>query len=105
MSQIVELEDGVLIEVESQHGFQPMSGDGKRQKLKSALKDMKPFLTNLAGEFRECMDGMKETARIDQVAVELGVSFEAEGSLFIAKGKTGANLSVTFTLKADDKNV
>jgi hypothetical protein len=36
---------------------------------------------------------------IEQAEIELGISFEAEGNLYIAKSKTTANLNIKLILK------
>jgi hypothetical protein len=45
---------------------------------------------------------LREEVDLEQVEIELGLSFEAEGNIYITKANLGANLTVRMTLKNKD---
>lgn len=103
MSKIVSLQDGTLIEIESeQAGLEECSYDSSRKKLKKSLSDIKPFLVNVAGQFRDTLTAIEKNVNVDSMQVQVGLSFEGEGNVYIVKGKAGASLNVTLTLKPNE---
>ena len=44
---------------------------------------------------------ISKEVHIEQAEVELGLSFEGEGNIYITKAKAGAKLNIKLTIKAD----
>ena len=98
ISKLIKLEDGTLVEIEVP-GDQmvPISG-GAAGKVDGAVKNIKPILLNALRPLVETWNEIKNI-NIEQAEIELGLSFEGEGNLYITKAKAGANLTVKLTIK------
>jgi len=98
-TQLIELGDGTLVEVKVEPGqAQPISG-GFANKVTTTFDKICPLLAKIC---RPIADGWKELNQdmnIEQAEVELGLSFEGEGNLYVTKSKAGANLTVKLVLK------
>lgn len=98
-AKLIELEDGTLVEVEvSEDQAQQISG-GFADKVSSSFEKIKPILLNTCKPVTEVWKELNKDMEIDQAQIQLGLSFEGEGNLFVTKSKAGANISVTLTLK------
>jgi hypothetical protein len=98
-SKLIELEDGVLIEIDKPTGeVQEISG-GAADRLKDATIDrIKPIILKAAKPIAEVYKELNRDMEVRQAEVELGLGFEAEGNLYITKAKGNANLVVKLTL-------
>ena len=98
-TKLIKLEDGSLVEVE-------VSGDEVQQiagsladKVDATINKIKPILLKTCQPIVAAVKDLREDADIEQVEVEVGLSFDAEGNIYITKAKFGANLLVRMTLK------
>ena len=99
-TKLIELQDGTLVEVEVEpNAARPISG-GFAEKVGARLEALHPVLTRVCAPVVESWKDLSEKFTIDQAEIEVALSFEGEGNIYIAKGKTGANLTVKFVLKA-----
>lgn len=102
-TKLIELDDGVLVEVEvSPDQAQPISG-GMASRVKASLEKIQPVLHNVASSVAEEWRTMKENnpVHVKQAEISLGLSFEAEGNLYITKSKASANVTIKLTLEID----
>jgi len=60
---------------------------------------VKPLLVNAARPVLEAWHELSADMQVEQAEIELGLSFETEGNVFIARGTAGANMVVKLTLK------
>ena len=98
-TKLIELNNGALVEVEvSEDQAREISG-GLADKVETSFDKIKPLLLNLCRPFTETWKELNKEMNVDQVEVQLGLSFEGEGNLFVTKSKAGANLTVKLTLK------
>jgi hypothetical protein len=98
-TKLIQLEDGTLVEVEVTAGqAQPISG-GLASKVNSTLDKIYPLLISTCRPIASALNSLKTDTEITQAEVQVGLSFENEGNVYIAKAKTGANLTVKLTLK------
>ena len=100
-TKLIELDDGVLIEVEvSPDQAQPISG-GMASRVKASLEKLQPVLRHVAASVAEEWRATPESnaVRVKQAEISLGLSFEAEGNLYITKSKATANLTIKLTLE------
>jgi Trypsin-co-occurring domain 1 len=101
-TKLIELQDGTLVEVEVEpNKAQPISGVFA-DKVDMSFAALRPMLTKVCAPVLESWKELDKQFAISQAEVSFSVSFEAEGNIYIAKGKAGANLSVKFILKAKD---
>lgn len=98
-SKLIELDDGTLVEVEvSEDQARKISG-GFAEKVNTTLDKVKPVLTNICRPIIETWKEINKEMHIEQAEVELGLSFEGEGNLYVTRSKLGANLTVKLVLK------
>ncbi|MCB0263809.1 MAG: CU044_2847 family protein [Calditrichia bacterium] len=98
-TKLIKLEDGTLIEVEvPENQAQQISG-GFADKVSKRFENVKPILVNTCRPLISAWHEINKEMHIDQAEIELGLSFEGEGNLYITKTKAGANLTVKLTLK------
>ena len=98
-SKLIELQDGILIEAEvPEDEVRPISG-GAADKVGSSMEVIKPILLKACKPITEVWGELNKDLSVEQVDIELGLGFEAEGNLFITKASGSANLKVKITLK------
>lgn len=98
-TKLIELRDGTLVEAEVDASeARPISG-GAADKVASALDTIEPILVNVCRPIASAWNTIGEALVVESVQIELGLSFEGEGNIFITKAKAGANLTVTLTVK------
>jgi len=98
-TRLIELEDGTLVEVEvSSEEAQEISG-GLAEKVGTTFDKIKPILINTCRPIASTWQEISRHMQIEQAEIELGLSFEGEGNLFVTKSKAAANLTVKLVLK------
>jgi NTP-dependent ternary system trypsin peptidase co-occuring protein len=101
-TKLIQLEDGTLVEVEVSEGqAQPISG-GYAQKISASFDKIQPILVRICRPLSAAWQEINQETRIEQAEVEVSLSFEGEGNLYITKAKAGANLSVKLVLKPNN---
>jgi len=98
-TKLIELKDGTLVEVEVSEAHAQQISGGFADKVSSSFDKIKPILLNTCRPIADVWKEINKDMQIDQAQIQLGLSFEGEGNLFITKSKAGANISVTLTLK------
>lgn len=98
-TRLIKLKDGTLMEV-SMHGdqVQQISG-GLAAKVDATLDKIKPVLLNACKPITAVWKELNKEMHIHQAEVELGLSFEGEGNLYVTRLKSEANLTVKLVLK------
>lgn len=97
--KLIRLEDGTLVEVEvSADQAQPISG-GLADKVGATFDKVKPVLLSACRPILSVWQELNKDMQIEQAEVQLGLSFEGEGNLYITKSKAGANITVKLVLK------
>lgn len=98
-TKLIQLEDGTLVEVEVQEGqVQEISGSFA-DRVNSTFDNVKPILLKTCRPIAAAWKEINQEMHIEQAEVELGLSFEGEGNLYVTKTKAGANLTVKLVLK------
>ena len=98
-SKLIKLEDGTLVEVEAAGDeVQKISG-GLAEKVDATLNKIKPVLLKTCQPIVEAVKELREDIDLEQVEVEVGLSFDIEGNIYVTKTKFGANVLVRMTLK------
>ena len=98
-TKLIELEDGILVEVEvPEEQSQQISG-GFAERVNITFEKIKPVLLKVCYPITETWKELSKEMQIEQAEVELGLSFEGEGNLFITKSTIGANLKIKLALK------
>jgi len=104
-TRLIELDDGTLVEVEvAESEAVPISG-GAAEKVASSFDKIEPVLIGVCKPVAQVWKAVGEGLHIDSVQIELGLSFEGEGNVFVSRAKAGANLTVTLTVTQHHSSV
>jgi hypothetical protein len=97
-TKLIRLDDDILIEVEAeQTEYYPISSLAER--IERSFEDsIRPALVKVCHHVMASWRQLDPALGFQQAEIEFGLSFEAEGNLFISKATTGANLQVRFLL-------
>ena len=99
-TKLIQLDDDTLIEVEAPEGQVEEISGGFAERIEDAtFEKIKPLLVKACKPISEAWQEINQDLEIEQVEVELGLSFEAEGNLYVTKSKAGSNLVVKLVLK------
>lgn len=98
-TKLIELEDGILIEVDAREGEARQIAGGVAERISASLQNVQPLLTAVSKTIADAWQTVSQNVEIEKATVELGLSFEGEGNVFITKATAGANLIVTLELK------
>ncbi len=98
-TSLVKLSDGTLVEVQvPADQVQEISGT-LAQKVNAALDSVQTTILDVCRSMATSLDSLAQTVAIDEAEIEFGLSFEAEGNLYITKASSGANLQVKIKFK------
>jgi hypothetical protein len=98
-SKLIKLADDTLVEIESTENQVNAISGGTSDRVESAIDVIKPLILKACKPISEIYKELDKDMAIEQVELELGLGFEAEGNLFITKAKGNANLVVKITIK------
>jgi len=98
-TRLIQLDDGTLVEVEAKpDDVQQISSDAAR-KVRESIDRVQPILVSACRPVIAAWDELSQDLAIEGAEIELGLSFEAEGGIYIVRGTATANLVVKLTLK------
>ena len=98
-TKLIKLEDDTLVEVEvAPDQVQQISG-GLADKVSATFEKIKPILVKTCRPIISAWKEINKELKIEQAEIEIGLSFEGEGNLYVTKSKAGANLTVKLLFK------
>ncbi len=98
-TKLIELEDGTLVEVEVPEDQAQQISGGLADKVSATVDKIKPVLVKVCQPITAAWKEISKDMEIEKAVVEVGLSFEGEGNLYVTKSKAGANLTITLELK------
>jgi hypothetical protein len=98
-TKLIELEDGTLVEVEVAADQARQISGGLADKVSSTFDTIQPVLVKVCRPITAAWYEINQDMSIEQAEIELGLSFESEGNLYVTKAKANANLTVKLVLK------
>ena len=102
-TQLIEFHDGPLVEVEVRSDqVQEVSGRFAR-KVGATFDKIRPLIVDACRPVVSACEDLNRDLDIESAEVELGLSFEGEGNLYVTKSTAGANLTVKLVLKPRPK--
>lgn len=101
-TKLIELEEGILVEIEVPVGQAEQISGGFADKVNATFGSIQTTLVTSCRPIVAAWKELSQDMNIEQAEVELGLSFEGEGNIYITKSKAGANLTVKLTLKPKD---
>lgn len=100
-TELVELQDGILVEIQSDPDERPRQVTaGAAQRVEGAMDAAKDLLLKAVQPVVSVWSELNRDLAIDQVVIELGLGFEGSGKLFIVQGTGKANVSFKLTVRA-----
>jgi hypothetical protein len=96
-TKIIPLADGLQVEVDVGDGRQAVSTVGDLAT--KGWNQVESILRHITGPFVNVYQDLAKDASISEIAVEIGLAFEASGSIFVVKSGASANLKVSIKLK------
>lgn len=101
---LIRLNDGSLVEVDIPDDQVEQIAGGLPRQVKTSIDVIKPILTNICrpivAAWKE-LDGFDQGTSVQGAEIEIGLGFEGEGNVYIAKAKTGVNVTVRLMLKSE----
>ena len=98
-TKLIELEDGTLVEVEVLPNEVQAISSGLANRVGQSFDRICPILIRVSRPIAEAWKEINQEMDVEQAEVEIGLSFEGEGNLYVTKSKAGANLTVKLVLK------
>ncbi|HYT02949.1 MAG TPA: CU044_2847 family protein, partial [Candidatus Acidoferrum sp.] len=68
-------------------------------KVNANIDKIKPILTSVAQPILETWNEINQDMLVEQAEVELGLSFDIEGNVYITKASVAANITIKLVLK------
>lgn len=102
-SKLIELEEGILVEIEVPSNQVEQISGGAADRVNSTLNKIKPILINACKPVSSAWKELNKDMNIEKAEIELGLSFEGEGNIYITKTKAGANLTIKLILGPKNK--
>jgi hypothetical protein len=97
-SKLVKLDDGLLVEIDVPGDQVVQIAGGVAEQVQSSFEKIKPVLLRVCRPLADTWKELNQEVVMEKAEVELGLSFEGEGNIFITKAKAGANLTVKLTM-------
>lgn len=105
-TKLIRLEDGSLVEVAASiDESQQIAGSSGAERVQASFDEVIPLLKKACKPLAAAWKELDNDVNIEQAEIELGLSFEAEGNLYITKATTGANLKVKLIMKQKHQNL
>ena len=98
-TKLIQLQDGVFVEVEVPATQARQLSGSFADKVNANIDKIKPILTSVARPILATWNEINQNVLVEQAEVELGLSFEGEGNLYITKSKVAANITIKLVLK------
>lgn len=87
-TKLIELENGILVEVDAREGEARRISGSVAERIGANLEKIQPVLIAISQTIAQSWEAINKNLKIEKATVELGLSFEAEGNVFITKAKT-----------------
>lgn len=98
-TKLIELSDGILIEVEVPATDSRRISSGAADRVQKAIGVIKPLLTKVAGSVYEAIEEIRTTTPVEKAEVEINLGFTVEGDTYIEKLQSNSSLKVKLILK------
>lgn len=99
-SKLIELEDGILMEVDVPENQVRQIAGGRREitQVSNSINAIESILIKTCSPVANVLKELNKDMSVNEVEVEVELGLEAEGNFFIAKGKTNASLTIRLKL-------
>lgn len=93
-SKLVKLDDDLLVEINIPGDQVDQIAGSVADRVQSSIEKIEPVLLAIGRPLVSTWEELNKDVELQSAEVELGLSFEGEGNIFITKAKAGANLTV-----------
>ncbi len=97
-TRLIRLADGTLVEVEASADDVQQISSKYADQVDQAIESVGPVLMRACEPVVAAWQELSGGANIERAEIELGLSFEGEGNVYVAKAKAGANLTIRLVL-------
>ncbi len=97
-TKLIELSDGLLVEVEADEEAVQQISAGSADRVERALDGAQILLKKAVQPVVSVWDELNRDLTIEKVEIQLALGLEAEGNLYIARGTGSANINFTLTV-------
>ena len=98
-SKLIQLEDGTLVQVEVTGAEAQQISSSSAEKVDATLHKITSVLLKTCQPIVAAVKDLRKEVDLEQVEVEVGLSFDVEGNIYITKARFGANVLVRMTLR------
>lgn len=102
-TKYLELADGVIIEIGGAQDVREEMHTSTAELIDTTMdmvsQRLRKILAPIANSFHSLYDSMDVPIEVESAEVELGLSFSAEGNIFVAKSKAEGTMKVTVSFK------
>ncbi len=98
-TRLIKLQDGNLVEVEASPSEPQQISSRQVKQVKETIENIDSVLVAVCQPVVASWKQLNQEVNVEKAEVELGLSFEGEGNIYITKAKAGANITVRLTLK------
>ncbi len=102
-TKLIKLDDGLLMEVDVPEDQAQQISGGMAQRVAASMEKIRPVLHTVVASIKDSWDDLSKDVRVQQAELEIGLSFEGEGNLYVTKAKAGANFTVRLVFGARDE--
>ena len=99
LTKLIELNDGTFVEVEASPDQAEQISGGFADKVNTSFDKIQPILIRTCRPITAAWKEISNELDIEQAVIEIGLSFEGEGNLFVTKSKARANLLIKLIFK------
>ena len=103
-TKLIRLEDNSLVEViAAADDYEDISSGGTAAKhVQSALERVAPLLKQICKPIANTWEELNQDVSIEQAEVDIGLSFEGEGNIYMTRSKASATLNIKLIMKKKD---
>lgn len=87
------------MEIEVPEGQVQQISGGLADKVNATFDKIQPILVKTCRPITQAWKEISQDMEVERAEIELGLSFEAEGNIYVTKSKANANLTVKLLLK------
>lgn len=103
-TKLIELQDDILVEIDVPGDQIEQISGGTADKVDASIGMIKQIFSKICKPIYTVWQDLNKDMHIEQAEVEVGLGFEAEGNLYIAKSKANTNIKVKLTLKPKEQS-
>lgn len=93
-SKLIRFSDDILVQVETPETAEHVSATNAKDVDKSFDEKIKPNIIKICNSLSDAWKSISQEVSIERIEVEVGLSFEIEGNIFVTKSKAASNLTV-----------